>query len=200
MTLLAFVLLVSCCLLCWTRPYRPPQESFRRAEVIAIARVLPDTVCRYPLIGGARSYGVVLRVGEVLKGSVATSEIAAVLHYGLTPVVGGGPINDGCIAFDAGPRSEKVIEIYDTADGGAFEPFVLDAREDHLWCLGRHGDYWAYQGYPAAEFVNQLGVTEPDEVISLEKTALDRLLHEGDPDVVKPVVERVVAYLARRAT
>jgi hypothetical protein len=192
-------ILMCCCLLGWLRVYRKPGVRFGQAEVIVIGKIVPDSIQLYPSVGGAEDFGAVLRVTLVLKGQPTGQEVPIVLHHGLTPVVG-GYLKTARTTIDAGQRQAGVIELWDTGDSAvSCEPFVADAREDHIWCLSRHPDYWPYSGCGPPAHASQLGVTEPDEVLAIDKTVLDRLLHEDDQAIVFAVVNRIVVHITRQS-
>jgi hypothetical protein len=166
----------------WLRVYRSLENRFREAEVIVVAAVVPDSVGTYPVVAGAREYAAALSASEVLKGALTDPTVPVVLHHGLTPVVGGLLDNEHEM-IDAGHRREGVIELWDTGNSALGPPFVADAREEHIWLLSRHSDYWVYNGHTVPEYARQLGISEPDEVLPMsEKDAVIRLLAELDPD------------------
>ncbi len=179
MTGALLALLAYCSLLAWLRVYRADGEVFGGAEVIAVVRLRPGSVRMLPWApGGLQEYAATLEVTEILKGPGVVPELTVVLHHGLTPVVG-GYLREGNVTIDCGHRRAGVIEIYDTGSSAVSGvPVVADAREDHVWFLGRHpGLYNEALLGPAPTHAGLLGVAEPDEIRPLaEREAVVRWL------------------------
>ena len=102
-----------------------------------------------------------LSVSEVLKGDLKPAEIPVVIHYGLTPVVGGHAKRDNFMIdnrFGRPDDPKDVIEVFDTGDLGGLLP-VNDVRQENLWFLRKlGGDLGREPGH------SDFGVVDPEDI------------------------------------
>jgi len=89
--------------------------------------------------GTSYEHHATLVITEVLKGKCDEKKIPIIIHYGLTPVVGGYVKTDSFMLNPRGNRKDypkDIIEIFDTGSSAHGGPsLVKDAREDNLWFL-----------------------------------------------------------------
>jgi hypothetical protein len=151
--------------LAWLRMHYEDAMVVERSEVIAVARLKRDSIKyvphkRRPNEGGSWEHHAVLVVAEVLKGSLKSKEIPIIIHYGLTPVVGGYVKRDGFMMDRRSLRKDypkDVIEIFDTASLGVLR--LTDADKDNLWFLRRRS------GFAGREpGTGNLGIADPQDV------------------------------------
>lgn len=126
----------------WIRPLYEDAVLVERSELIVVARVKEGTIRHVgrknkPGRRGSYEHHVTLVVSRVIKGEFVGVELPIVIHYGLTPVVGGYAKGDN---FEINLRGvdknypPEIIELFDT--GGIRGSLALgDLREDKLWFL-----------------------------------------------------------------
>jgi hypothetical protein len=156
--------------------YRFPYEDavvVERSELMVVAHIKEGTIeyvphQNTPNGGASWEYHVTLIATEVLKGKCNEKEIPIIIHYGLSPVIGGYEQRDGVIRLNfRGGREDypkDIIEIYDTGNSGlSLTPLVKDAREDNLWFLRkRSGIYGQESG------TGNYGIADPEELQPIE--------------------------------
>ncbi|MHC4202998.1 MAG: HEAT repeat domain-containing protein, partial [Planctomycetota bacterium] len=156
----------------------------------------------------SREHHAILIVSEVLKGELDGKDIPIIIHYGLTPVVGGYYKQGGTMlnlrAWRQGEEYPKGrIEIADTgssAMGGMVD--VRNAGEDNIWFLRRRsGRYGRKPG------TGDLGIVDPVDLrpLSLRESvkaylakdgeALCRLLAPEQPAVARCAVVELLASM-----
>ncbi len=169
----------------WLRGPYEDSELVERSELIVVGHLVPESIEfrwheQRPDQGRSWEYRADLIVREVLKGKLESSvtQIPIILHYGLTPVVGGYSRRGNKWIDHRMPTKRilpKQIEIYDSGSSSvSFEPLVVDAREDGIWCLRRN--------------LRHRDVQRPD----------DDLLGVRDPEDMQPLAlkEYLLAYLS----
>jgi len=136
-----------------------------------------------------------LIVTEVLKGKHDGKEVPIIIHYGLTPVVGGYAKQANFMVNKRGRRKDypkDIVEIIDTGNSAmCHESLVRDAREDNLWFLrrlsGRSG-----QDRRTAKF----GIADPEDIRPIELRDYFLAYFSEDPE---PMVKKYAEGSSRRA-
>jgi len=152
----------------WLRSGYEDATVVDRCELIVVAHLKEGTIeyvphKKPPGHGASWEHHAVLAITQVLKGTCKEKEIPVIVHYGLTPVVGGHVKRDNFEVNLRGGRKDYpdgVIEILDTGNSGlSFSPLVKDARKDNLWFLRkRSGTYGRKPGS------GRYGIVDPEDL------------------------------------
>ncbi len=187
----------------WLRPWYEDAEVVGRSELIVVGHLFPDSIQYIPHTekdGHIYSweYHANLVITETLKGKSDNKEIPIIIHYGLTPLVGGywiersGKSKRGGIP-DNYPKD--IIEIFDEAMGGVgYIPLVKDASQDNLWFLRkRSGVFGEKPG------TGDYGIVDPEDLQPLELKDYFKCYLSSNPEssVKKYISENPV--VAKRA-
>lgn len=161
-SLICVLLLYPSIAVAWPRFGFEDETVVERSELIIVGHIKADTLTFSEYATGVTHAKLV--VTEVLKGQYDDKELPIVIHYGLTPIVGGYLKQKGRMIDVRGFNNDYPkdnIEIYDTASGPA--RLMEDARQDAIWflrkrigTLGRepeNGDY---------------GIADPQDLSRLE--------------------------------
>lgn len=136
-----------------------------RSELILVGHLKADTITHEG--GSVGVHRATLIVTQVLKGQYDRKELPLIIHYGLTPVVGGYLKEPGLMIDVRGGKEDHpkdIIEIYNTGSGAWGAPsLVEDARQDVLWFLRkRSGSYGREPGN------GDYGIVDPQDLSRLE--------------------------------
>ena len=186
----------------WLRTGFEDAVVVERSELIVVARLKPGTIQYVPHKksshgGGSWEYHATLVIKDVLKGKCREKELPIIIHYGLTPRVG-GHVNKGGVAIDS--RGQKanspkgIIEIIDTgASGLRMLPLVKDARQDNLWFLRkRSGTFGRKPGK------GKYGIVDPKDLQPLKGKDYILAYMADDPEkAIKQYVEKNPDIAAR---
>ena len=186
----------------WLRAPHEDAQLVERSELIAVARLKRGSIVCVPHPrkrdeGRSREYHATLALAKVLKGTCRETELPIIIHYGLTPVVGGREERDGfMINLSRGRKDypKGIIEIVDTGSsvsGGG--PLVKDAGEDNLWFLRRRsGRFGRKPG------TGKLGIVEPEDLQPLELRDYFLAYLSADPErAVKEHIKTTPAIAER---
>ena len=151
--------------LAWPRMHYEDAVVVERSEVIVVARLKRDSIKyvphkRKPHEGRSWEHHAILIVSEVLKGTLDEREIPIIIHYGLTPVVGGYVKREGFMMDHRGTRKDypkDVIEIFNTASCAGL--CLSDADKDNLWFLRRRSGL-----YGRKPGTGNYGIVDPQDV------------------------------------
>jgi hypothetical protein len=166
---LAMLLLIPSPARAWMRPGYEDAVVVERSELIVVAHLKEGSIqCvpheHKPGEGMSREFHVALVISEVLKGKCEEKEIPIILHYGLTPVVGGYARGEN---FQINLRRgvdypADIIEIVDTGDMDVTLP-LHDVRQENLWFLRRRsGEYGWEPG------TGKYGIVDPQDLQPLK--------------------------------
>jgi len=155
----------------WMRPWYEDAVVVERSELIVVGHLKEGTIeyvrhKRKASEGASWEHHATLIVTEVLKGTCDEEEIPVIIHYGLTPVVGGfvkreNFMLDSRMGRDDYPKD--IIEIIDTSDDSYKLSQISDARADNLWFLRRRSGPYGWE--PGA---GDYGIVDPEDLQSLE--------------------------------
>lgn len=154
----------------WMRRPFEDAEVVARSDLIVVARLKADSVRYVPHkprnadAGRAWEHHATLVVTEVIAGDGKAGEVPVVIHYGITPVVGGRWQKDG-VSFNLRRGREAYppgrIELYDHGSSSvSFTRPVYDAAQDNIWFL-RKG---LNDGPKAERPVGAFGIVDPEDV------------------------------------
>lgn len=171
----------------WLRLSYEDATVVARSELIVRGHLLPGSI-RYvphkkkPHEGASWEHHATLVVDRVLKGQTATKRIPIIIHYGLTPVVGGYAKQEGFMVDtrrdSTKPYPQSKVEIVDTGNslmGGA--PMVPDAAKDHLWFLRRRSGVFGRK--PGT---GKLGIADPEDLQPRRLEPYLRAYLSSDPE------------------
>jgi hypothetical protein len=156
----------------WSRKHYSDSEVVSRAELIVVAKVQEGSLILVPheqRSGAATSWEhhVRLLVSEVLKGTNASPVLAASIHYGLEPIVGGylsnqfGTIIITNIATYRTGYCKDAIQVFDRGSSlGSFAPISGDIRTNHIWLL---------RSLPSGGNSDLIGIHDPEDIQRIEK-------------------------------
>jgi len=156
----------------WLRPRYEDPIVVERTELIVVAHLKEGSI-QYvphkhgPHEGASWEHHATLVIKDVLKGKYDQKEIPIIIHYGLTPVVGGYVKRENfMINYRAGRGDypKDIIEIFDTGNSCHGLPsLVKDARQDNLWFLRRRsGTYGRKPG------TGKYGIVDPEDLRPLK--------------------------------
>lgn len=156
----------------WLRPHYEDAIVVERSELIVVAHLKEGSIQyvshkKGPDEGASWEHHATLVITNVLKGKCDEKEIPIIIHYGLTPVLGGYVNRDNfMINYRAGRDDypKDIIEIFDTGNSARGRPsLVEDARQDNLWFLRkRSGTYGREPG------TGKYGIVDPEDLQPLE--------------------------------
>ncbi len=183
-------------------------EVVERADAIVVATIKPGSIKYVPHTAKKPSHGrswehhVTIVVKRTIKGELTAGEHRVILHYGLTPCVGGKWAQDGNLV-NLQDREDGVIEIVGSTLRHGFRDEVDDVREDHVWLLRRgHAG-----GTGVVDPKEMLGIVDPTDVQPLERLSYLELYLQDDPEAALRLyvqehpdeAGRVLPYLRHRA-
>jgi hypothetical protein len=178
-----------------------------RSELIVVGHLEADSIKYVPhkrKAGEGRSWEhhATLVISDVLKGSSDSRSIPIILHYGLSPRVGGTSVGHG---FDPDqgvlPKDDPNAAIY-ILDTGASDwsgrPLVIDAGKDNLWFLRKRSEFFGRM--PGT---GKYGIVDPEDLqpLQLKDYFLAYLSKDPESAVKKHMVnnpalaQRVQRYL-----
>jgi len=204
---LAIVLLPSNLVNAWLRPRYEDATIVERSELIVVGHLEADSikyVSHKRKAGEGRSWEhhVTLVISDVLKGISDSRSIPVILHYGLSPRVGGKSVGHG---FDPDqgllPKDDPKAAIYilDTgASAWSGSPLVSDAGKDNLWFLRKRSGFFGRK-----HGTGKQGIVDPEDLQPLElKDYLLGYMSEDPESAVKrhmvnnpAVAQRAQRYL-----
>jgi len=134
-----------------------------RSELIVVAHLKEGAIQYVPhKTPGTMEHHATLVITEVLKGECEEKEIPIIVHFGLTPVVGGYMKRGKSVIDHRAGRDDypkDIIEIFDTGGRRGGKSFVKDARQDNLWFLRkRSGPYGRKPG------TGKYGIVDPEDL------------------------------------
>jgi hypothetical protein len=145
--------------LAWERPTYEDATVVERSELIVVAHLKEGSILKVsheksPVAGASWEYHATLVISTVLKGKCDKQEIPLIIHYGLSPLDGGGEKDS--------PKNG--IRILDTSGGSEkLDLLVKDAGGDNLWFLRkRSGIYGREAG------TGNYGIVDPEDLQPLE--------------------------------
>ena len=176
-----FLIVVCVCLLvavlsqpaaAWLRPLYEDAIVVDRSELIVIGHLKEGSIeyvphNKKPNEGASWEHHARLVITDVLKGSTNETEIPIIIHYGLTPVVGGYVKRDNFMLNHRGSSSDyptNIVEVFDTGNscvGGP--PLVPDARDDNIWFLRKRSGI-----YGREEGTGDFGIVDPEDLRPVE--------------------------------
>ena len=188
MMLISFVilLLASNAAFAWLRPQYEDAIVVQRSELIVVAHLKKGSIEYVPhkkkvYEGASWEHHATLIVTEVLKGKCNDKEIPIIIHYGLTPVVGGYAKRENfMIDYRAGRNDypKDIIEIFDTGNSERGLPsLVKDARHDNLWFLRKRSGIYGRK--PGA---GKYGVVDPEDIQPLGMKKYFLAYMDNDPE------------------
>ena len=149
-------------------------QVVERADVIVVGRIKPDSItyvhhtATNPAHGHSWEHHLTLIVSRSIKGELPKGEHRIIVHFGLTPCVG-GHAKQANWERNLPDRSKDVIEIV----GSAMRQFPPgpedDLRQDHVWLLrrGRAGGPVAKATRDAGRESGDKPATAPEKAIML---------------------------------
>ena len=156
----------------WLRARYEDAVIIDRSELIVVGHLREGSIQyvahkKKPHGGASWEHHADLVITEVLKGRCEKKEIPVVIHYGLTPVVGGYfKCESSMINLRGGRRDypKRIVEIVDTGSSARGRPpLVQDARRDNLWFLRRRsGTFGRKSG------TGKYGILDPEDLQALE--------------------------------
>jgi len=181
--------LMACPASAWLRPIYEDAIVVERSELIVIGHLKQGSIkhvphSKKPNEGASWEHHARLVVTEVLKGKTNEKEIPIVIHYGLTPVVGGYVKRESFMINRKGGRTDyptNIVEVFDTGNSAvSFMPLVKDAREDNIWFLRRQSGI-----YGREEGTGDLGIVDPEDLrpIELRKYFMAYLSDEREAEI-----------------
>jgi hypothetical protein len=158
--------------LAWLRVSYEDATIVERSELIVVGHLdvssieyVPHSV--EPSGGRSWEHHAKLVITEVIKGTCEANEIPIIIHYGLTPLVGGYVKRDGFMIDRRFGRTDcptNKVEIIDTGNSViGHEPIVEVAGQDNLWFLRRRGGVYGRE--PSA---GNLGIVDPEDLQPLK--------------------------------
>jgi len=176
----------------WMRAPYEDAVIAERSELIVVARLKPETIrCveeKAPNTGGPREFHATLLVSQVIKGKLEEKETPIIIHYGLTPVVGGYiKTRNMMINLRRGRKDypAHIVEILDTGNSASSdEPLVKDAAKDNLWFLRKSRS--RISGQPKTHLYS---IRDPEELQPLALKAYFEAYLAADPE--KAVAEHL---------
>jgi hypothetical protein len=165
---LAIVLLSSDLANAWERRRYEDATVVERSELIVVGHLEADSIKYVPherKAGEGKSWEhhATLVISDVLKGSSASRGIPIILHYGLSPRVGGTSVGHG---FDPDqgllPKDDPKAAIYILDTGGSswtFSALVSDAGKDNLWFLRKRSGFFGRK--PGT---GKYGIVDPEDL------------------------------------
>ncbi|MHC4252624.1 MAG: hypothetical protein ACYS9X_26195 [Planctomycetota bacterium] len=185
----------------WLRKRLEDAVVVERSQVIVVGRLKRGSIeyvphKRKPNEGASWEHHAILIVSEVLKGTLDEREIPIIIHYGLTPVVGGYVKRDSFTLDCRGSRKDYPKDVIEIVDTGSHNdtPFLSDADKDNLWFLRRlAGIYGEKPG------TGDFGIEDPKDVqpLALKDYFLAYLSEDPEKAVREYVANR--PKLAKRA-
>ncbi|OHE79876.1 MAG: hypothetical protein A2107_07950 [Verrucomicrobia bacterium GWF2_62_7] len=156
----------------WLRPQYEDAVVVERSQLIVVAHLKEGSIQYVPHNkrlneGAIWEHHATLVITDVLKGKCDKKEIPIIIHYGLTPVVGGYVKRDNfMINYRVGKDEypKDIIEVFDTGNSCRGLPsLVKDARQDNLWFLRKRSG--AYGRDPGTE---KYGIVDPEDLQPLK--------------------------------
>lgn len=204
---LAIVLLSSDLANAWERPRYEDATVVERSELIVVGHLEADSIKYVPhkrKAGEGKSweYHATLVIRDVLKGSSESRGIPIILHYGLSPRVGGTSAAHG---FNPNhgllPKDDPKAAIYILDTGGSSRTgsaLVNDAGKDNLWFLRKRSGFFGRK--PGT---GKCGIVDPEDLQPLQlKDYFLAYLSEDPESAIKrhmvnnpAVVQRAQRYL-----
>ena len=128
----------------WLRPHYEDTTVVERSELIVVAHLKEGSIQyvpheKPPGAGASWEHHATLLITDVLKGKSDEREIPIIIHYGLTPLVGGHVKRDNFmmdLRMFKDDYPKDIIEVLDTGNSiQSLRPLVEDARQDNVWFL-----------------------------------------------------------------
>lgn len=165
-------------------PWSPSADGqvVERAEVIAIAKIKAGTIEyvphteKNPAHGRSWEHHVTIVVSRTLKGELAAGEHRIIVHYGLTPCVGGRWSQEGG-EINLPDRPKDIVEIVGDLSRVGWPDTPDDAREEHVWLLRR-----ARAKGPGANGEEMLGIMDIQDLQPLARADYFQLYLAEDPE------------------
>ena len=148
----------------WMRLGYDDAEVVARADAIVVGRLDRASIAvvdHPPDRGLSHEHHATLQITEVIAGRIDEAQIEVVLHYGLTPVVGGDWEHAGGAVHLHPETPHDRIEILDTGNSAvSLAPLVPDASVDHVWLLRRRSGRYGDSPDPNAPY----GIVDPEDL------------------------------------
>ena len=192
----------------WLRPRYEDATIVERSELIVVGHLEADSIKYVPHKrkadeGRSWEHHATLVISDVLKGSSDSRSIPIILHYGLSPRVGGTTVGHG---FDPNqgilPKDDPKAAIYIVDTGSSISwpgrSLVSDAGKDNLWFLRKRSGFFGRM--PGT---GKYGIVDPEDLQPLQlKDYFLAYLSEDPESAVKKhmvnnpaVVQRAQRYL-----
>lgn len=152
----------------WLRGRVEDAVLIERSELIVVGRLDKESI-KYiphrskPGTGHSHEHHAILIIAETLKGKIEEKQVPIVIHYGLTPIVGGYIKKDSFMINLRGDRKDypkDIIEIIDTGNSAHSDrPLVKDVGKDNLWFLRKRG---GIHGEPSGK--GKYSIEDPEEL------------------------------------
>jgi len=170
----------------WLRPEYEDATVVERSELIVVAHLAEGSIQyvpheKKPDEGASWEHHATLVITRVLKGKCDDKETPIIIHYGLTPVVGGYVKRDSFMIDLRGGGSdypEGIVEIFDTGNSCQGRPsLVKDAREDNLWFLRRRSGLYGREAG-----TGNYGIVDPEDLRPREQEQYFLSYLSDDPE------------------
>jgi len=169
----------------WLRPSYEDATVVARSELIVVGELKEGRVDfishRRAPDAGSWEHHATLVITEVLKGECDQKEIPVVIHYGLTPMVGGDFRREGFVIKrleDGEDDQQNAVEIRDTGNSGmSLTPLVKDARDKHLWFLRKRSGTFGRE--PGGK---HYGIVDPEDLQAFSLRDYFRAYLSTDPE------------------
>ncbi|MFH1742019.1 MAG: hypothetical protein ABIH23_23705 [bacterium] len=156
----------------WLRRGYEDTVVAERSELIVVGHLKKESIeyvphTNKPDRGRSWEHHATLVVTEVFKGRLEENEIPIIIHYGLTPLIGGyweqGGAKIDLRGIGLGYPADT-IQIYDTGSSAwRLTPLIEDAGRDNLWMLRRRsGTFGRKPG------TGKFGIVDPEDIQPLE--------------------------------
>jgi hypothetical protein len=156
----------------WLRPSCEDATVVERSELIVVGHLKADSI-KYVLHerkadeGRSWEHHATLVISDVLKGSLDSRRIPIIVHYGLSPRVGGISVShsfDPDQGLSSKDDPKAAIYILDTGNSAmSFSALVSDAGKDNLWFLRKRSG--VYGRKPGS---GKYGIVDPEDLQPLE--------------------------------
>ena len=156
----------------WRRPRREDAVVVERSELIVVGTLDANSIKYVPhkpkaSEGRSWEHHATLVIRDVLKGRSDRRDIPIILHYGLSPRVGGISAGHG---FDPDqgllPKEDPKAAVYilDTGTSAwSARPLVSDAGKDNLWFLRKRSGWYGRK--PGR---GKYGIVDPEDLQPLQ--------------------------------
>ena len=196
-------MVLALCALCtpgdaWMRLIYEDATVLERSELVVVGHLKEGSIVYVPHgeePASSHEHHATLTVAGVLKGKLERKEIPIIIHYGLTPVVGGYAKQENFMVNKRGRRKDypkDIVEVIDTGNSAfSLKSLVRDARKDNLWFLRRLSGRSGQQRSTA-----KFGIADPEDLRSIELKNYFLAYLSENPE---PIVRKYAEGSSRRA-